>query len=75
MTPILADNSSESELLEAFRTFDTKQNSKISVEQITKILQDEKFPQQDIDELIEEMKPDSNGEIDYKAFVKNALNH
>lgn len=75
MSPILAGDSLESELLEAFRTFESKPNSsKISVEQLTKILQDEKFSQQDIEELIEDMKPDSNGEIDYKVFVKN-LNH
>jgi len=38
MTPILADVSSESELNEAFRVFDTKNNGHVSVSDIEKIL-------------------------------------
>jgi calmodulin len=74
MNPIFADYSSENELIEAFRTFDTKGNNRVPVPIIVQILQEEKFSQQDIDEIIEEMKP-TDGEIIYSIFVKNALNH
>eukprot|EP01080_Neovahlkampfia_damariscottae_P004231 gene4231-7568_t len=50
MTPILADVSSESELNEAFRVFDTKNNGHVSVSDIEKILIEygDKLTKQDV---------------------------
>lgn len=58
MTPLLLDTTTESDLLESFRVFDSKNNGHINIKDLNMILDEgnDKLSKADVDEIIEDMK-------------------
>ena len=71
----LRDFDAEEEIIEAFKVFDKNNTNLIDSKEFKKIILnlEEKITEEDVDEMISEGNPDSDGLIDYVKFVKLIL--
>ena len=65
----------EKELIEAFETFDENKTGFVSESELKHAMMTlgDKLTEEEADEMIEEAKPDKNGLINYREFVKILL--
>ena len=66
-------NEIENKLLMAFSLLETKDKGFIPSDSLEKLLKNENVPEDDINKIINEAKPDKNKNIDYKNLVKDIL--
>ena len=66
-------NEIENKLLMAFSLLETKDKGFVTSDSLENLLRNENIPEDDINKIIKEAKPDKNKNIDYKSLVKDIL--
>ena len=71
----MKDQDTEESIFEAFKVFDQQSNGYILASELRHIMTHlgEKLSEEEVDEMIKEAEPDSQGRIAYKEFVRKML--
>ena len=77
MSKKMKDSDIQEKSLEAFKIFDRKNKGLIHVNEIRNILQNmgEKMQASEVESLIKDLELNSQGELDYNAFLNNIFNN
>lgn len=77
MSKKMKDSDIQDKSLEAFKIFDRKNKGVIHINEIKNILQNmgEKMPPGEVDALIKDLELNSQGELDYNAFLNNIFSN
>lgn len=75
MGRMMKNADSEADLVEAFRVFDKDGNGFISAAEARQVMSNlgENLPEEEIDEIIREIDPEGEGQINYANFVKTMM--
>lgn len=71
LSVLLFDSTTQQELLEAFRVLDKNNNGHIKLDDLKQSLTTlgNKMSKEEVDEVLQDVKPDKDGDIDYAELV------